>query len=54
MISASVADTTSVEAAKELPDRGIKNLSLEIGEKQFPGIFLAASAAIVEIPADLK
>jgi hypothetical protein len=43
-------DTSSVEAVKKLPVRGMQKHPHRVGEKRFLGIFLAAPAVIVEIP----
>jgi hypothetical protein len=43
-----------VEAVKELPAQGVQKSPCGVGDKRFPGIFSAAPAAIVEIPAGLK
>ncbi len=46
--------TAFVEAVKELLAWGVQKPPRRVGEKQFPGQFSAAPAAMVEIPASLR
>jgi hypothetical protein len=43
-----------VEAAKELPARGMQKPPCRVEEKQFLGVFSAALAVMVEIPVGLR
>jgi hypothetical protein len=43
-----------VEAAKELPARGVLKPPHMVAEKRFPGKFSAAPAVVVKIPVGLR
>jgi hypothetical protein len=54
VVSAGVVDTAFVKAGKELPTQGVQKPPRGVGDKRFPGEFLAAPAVMVKIPAGLR